>query len=194
MLIEDGTGSGVKAGVDCEHRVAIRGAMTSMMYHASVKHNRAYTVNAGFFALGLTGGRKLWLRNDSASKHIIIEEVIVTWNGGSASHNECLFYDLYGSDEIPTANNNIITPVNVNIGSGNVADCTVYGWDGVGDGMTGGGDGNVIISARASAAGISTYTTGLVLRHNATLGINLKAEDEVGEAAILVAFYFVEPS
>lgn len=192
MLIEDGVGTGYKAKIDEEHRIATLSDVAPMMYHASVKHSRAYTVNTGFFALGLTGGRKLWLRNDSSSKHIIIEEVIVTWNGGSASHNECLFYDLYGSDDIPTANHSAVTPVNVNVGAGDVADVTAYGWDGVGDGMTGGGNGDAIITARAAAGGVSTYTTGLVLRHNATLGINLKAEDEVGEAAILIAFYFIE--
>lgn len=191
MLIEDGVGTGYKAKVDDENRIATLSDAAPMMYHASVRHSRAYTVNSGYFALGLTGGRKLWMRNDSTTRYVVIEEVIVSWNGGSASHNECLFYDLYGSDAIPTANHSALTPTNVNVGSGDAASATIYGWDGVGDGMTGGGGGDVIITARACTGGISTYTTGLVLRRNATLGINLKAEDEVGEAAILVAFYFI---
>ena len=98
---------------------------------------------------------------------------------------------IYGGDGVPSANQTVVTPANLNIGSGNVADATCYYWDEVGNGMTVVA-GDLLTNSQAAIGSSTEDTEGLIIAPNTAMSINLSADAEVGEASIIVLFYFHE--
>ncbi len=189
MIITGGTGNGYSAKVTSENKLATYSVTETELMHVSEEEEDAYIITTPFLTITTTGGRILWIRNDATDKVLMIERLSVSWDGGSASHDETVQLEMYGGDALPSANETAVTPVNLNTGSGKVAETTAYYWDEVGNGMTSSG-GTVIGRSQAAIGTLKHNTGGLILTYNQAMSINLKADDEVGEASIIVVCYY----
>ena len=131
----------------------------------------------------------LYVKNTNSEKTMRIWIANFSWNGGSTNHNRTLKWSWIISPNVPTANHTSVTPGNLNFTSNQVAEATVYKWDGVGDGMT--YTGGSIPSEEIFTQGISKVELhGVpILGLNDSCGIILTGE-EIGDAVVTMRFYY----
>ena len=114
MIIEDGTGSGKKARVDDDNRLRVYAVIEDHITHSSENEENAYI----WTATAVWGADKnaLWLRNDNTSAYLAIETISVSPAAA------CQIEIGVGSGN--TVGGTVVTGVNMNLGSGNVAEAT----------------------------------------------------------------------
>jgi len=187
--LKDGTGSGYLAKIDNENHLHTTCSMESMIAHRSHYDASAYGISTPMLTITTTGGRMLWLQNDS-DKDLYITDLRLSYNGGSTNHNRVAFSQLVFADTEPTTN--ITTGAAGSLNRSNVvaANMTILYWDEVGDGMTGHVAGSAGFNM-CIGQGTSYFPIGgaIIVSPNKTLSFNLRGE-EVGEASINLLFYF----
>ena len=116
MIIEGGTGNGFKAKVDEENKLATRAVVVTEMGHTSADDGDSYswTASADIDATDSI----LWLRNDNPNKKLIIECIHVSSNVAGSWFVYC--------PENVTPDGTVVTGVNMNRQSGNVALATCH--------------------------------------------------------------------
>jgi len=114
MIIEDGTGNGYKARVDDDNRLRVYAVVEDHITHSSETEGHAYiwTATADWGA----DKNALWLRNDNTSAYLAIETISVSPAAA------CQIEIGVGSGN--TVGGTVVTGVNMNLGSGNVAEAT----------------------------------------------------------------------
>lgn len=113
-IIEDGLGTGKKAGVNSENRLLTHAVTQSLEHHANSEEKQAYHL---LFQQTPTAADTcfLYLKNDSAIQ-LILEGILLRTSGDEQIE---LKLGMTG-----TAVGTITTPVNCNVGSANAADGT----------------------------------------------------------------------
>ena len=129
------------------------------------------------------------MKNTNADKNLHLWIANFAWNGGSTNHNRTMKWSWVIAPNEPTANHTLVTPGNLNFTSGQVAEATVYKWDGVGDGMT--YTGGIIPSEEIFAQGHSKVEAhGIpIIGLNGAIGFMITGE-EVGDAAVTIRFFY----
>ena len=114
MLIEDGTGGGYKAQVTSEKMVRTYAMVESEISHVSERHGDAYV----WTATADWGGDKnaIWLRNNDTDANVIIQKIVISAPAAAVIE----VYVGTGNTSGGTA----ITGVNMNRGSGKIANAT----------------------------------------------------------------------
>jgi len=150
----------------------------------------SFVVSSGIFALNSTNPHLfIYIKNTHRIKLIYNWFFYIGWNGGSTNHNRTLSWHWVALPNEPTANYTAISPANLNLTSNNIAEATVYGWDGVGDGMTYSG-GNIATGSIIGQGGSYITTEGVpILGLSDSFGIMLAGE-EIGDANITMRFFF----
>jgi hypothetical protein len=102
--------------------------------------------------------------------------------------------DVYFADAIPTANKTALTARDTRAGETRVPEVTAWGWDGVGDGMTGGG-GGVLVHSFMAGPGLTFIPIDgtLLVKTDVSFGINAKGE-EAGNLVLSFCGYQEEVS
>jgi hypothetical protein len=190
MMIEDGTGTGSKVEVNSLHQLSTRSILSTYHQYASCKHEQAYMASLGTEALPTltvtaTGGYMMYLKNTSTNYMAIMARITI-------STSARMLITIIKNPTIGSlGNETAIVPVNKNYGSGKLADVDVYGWDEVGDAITGitGGD-----------CGGTYQVNGferLLFDESLCLGLNdivaIKAKN-AGELAIVMHGYYIVPA
>ena len=119
-FIEDGQGSGNKAGVTSENMIKTLAITQSMEHHVNVEEGRAYHLPFVYASTGTgdsTGSCFLYIKN-SDEKDMVIEGFSYATTG--------VIQVVKGVSGTPGGGAAIV-PSNVNFGSGRLADGTFYG-------------------------------------------------------------------
>ena len=114
MIIEDGTGSGSKLRIDDSNRIRAYATVEDHITNSSEDEGRAFvwTATADWGA----DKNALWLRNDSTSALLAIESIVIS------PAAVCQVEIGVGSGN--TVAGTVVTGVNMNLGSGNLASAT----------------------------------------------------------------------
>ena len=119
MIFEDGTGDSYKAKVDEENRMHINSIAATPEHHINHHHGEAYNV---LFDVNPDGaGDCIFYLKNNDDKDLIIEGV---WLQVSAADE--VYYKIGDTGTAVKTNGADIVPVNLNAGSGHVADVTCY--------------------------------------------------------------------
>ena len=183
--VEDGTGNSYKARV-CDHnRLAVAGVARGYSAWKTLL-GKTHLVSTGFMPVTTTEGLMFWFQYTHESRHITIDRVNMFWNGGNTNHNRALkvLFDG-GFTSVPTTNEQELTIYNANITSKLVLSADVYGWDGVGSGMTGQAGGGVLLSSNLVSQGATQWNVAgrLLLGPGSIIGILAQGE-EAGNMAV----------
>lgn len=116
MLIEDGKGTGYKAQITAENRMAVNAVDTFLQQHINQAHSELYSVVISKTPTG-AADCFFYLKNESDS-----DLMIFSLNGHVAAADESIQIKLGDSGTATDGSAN--TPVNRNVGSGKTADCT----------------------------------------------------------------------
>ena len=143
IIIKDGTGSGRSAHVNRINRLSVASISDSSEHRVSSEDGLSFFANsadtANTLTITATGGPILYLRNDSATRIIVISKIL---SSAAAAGGVMVWKKNVTLGSI--GNNNVHVPVNLNFSSGAVADALCHTWDQVGDGMTGLTSGTII--------------------------------------------------
>jgi len=130
MQIEDGKGTGDRAHVTDENKVAVDSVSVSLEHHANVYHEEAYHLI--FCTSGIIPGAAFVYIKNTDDKDMIVE--------GWRLHTECdAKIKVVKDPTVGTITADSNTPANVNLGAGKVADGDFYtSMSGAISGVTGG--------------------------------------------------------
>ena len=119
MILEDGKGSGHSVQVNAENQICTSAITQTLDNHSNIIHKTSYNA---VFAVNPDGADDciFYLKNDD-DQNIIIEGI---WLQSSGAEEVYLKIGETGT-AVKTSGADI-TPVNLNVGSGNLADCTCY--------------------------------------------------------------------
>ncbi len=177
--IEDGTGQGHKVKVLSDNMLTTHSVIETIIAHESANHGRAYvwTVTQDWGA----DKNAIWIRNDSPIHNLHIERIVVS-------------PPAICQVEIWVGNNNVVAGVeivglNVNLGSGNVAETTARHSNtnvDAGAGMT------ILTTfyAGANTRSIISALGAIILNLNSEIAVNLVTE--VGLTSVSMTGYFSE--
>lgn len=126
-MIRDGTGGGFLAGVTFENRLLTTAKTESLQHLISQDYGQAYQVIG---TTGLTPGRVtvLHLKNVASDKNMIVTYIrhqILSPGGGTTLPNINNYFIISGGRTY-VGDGDPKIPVNVNIGSGNLAEAIVH--------------------------------------------------------------------
>jgi hypothetical protein len=192
--IRDGKGRGYLAGVTEENRLLTNASTVSQRTHVSSKHGQAFTwsTNLQTLSAGDTWHWVLWWKVTSTDKNLHIVEIEASWNGGSTNYDKPLqMKNVITAAGAPTANHTLFAPSNNNKLSSNVAELTVYKWDGVAAGMTNSAGGSGGDTFHQPGYSTKQFSGAVITGLNEAVGLMVKAP-EVGDFNIGVAGYFTE--
>lgn len=190
MMLEDGTGDGHKAAVNSLHQFSVVSIGSTYHQFTSCKHEQAYMASLGTEAKPTltvtgTGGYMMYLKNTSTDYMAIMARITI-------STSALQLVTLIKNPTIGSlGNETAIVPVNKNFGSGKLADVDVYGWDEVGDGMTGITGGDCAGTYQINGLERILFDESLCLGLNDILAIKVK---NAGELAIVMHGYYLVPA
>ena len=193
MMIEDGAGNGFRAQVNSLHQLLVRSIGSTYHQFVSCEHSQAYMASLGTEALPTltvtgAGGYVMYLKNTSTDYDAIIARLTVST---SASMEIVV---MKNPDIAALGNETAITPVNKNFKSGKVADIDVYGWDEVGDGITGIG---AVVAGDCAGTYLINGLERVLFDESICLGLNdvvaIKAKN-AGELAMVMHGYYLIPA
>lgn len=183
IVIESGVGSGNKALVTAEKRLAVSAVTRDKLGQRSAD-GAAWGVDTGFLDVTVTGGRMLYIANTSSNKLIKLSNVWFNWNGGSTNHNRVLKGIMYFGDTAPTTNITTGAMANLNTGEQSLFESTVLSWDGGGNGMTGHTAGQAAFNFHVAQGNKEYHLDGAVIvAPGSSVSFNLQGEEN-GEASI----------
>ena len=190
FIIEDGRGTGKKAGVTDDFRLQTATVTQATIGNASLSGN-AFSTSVPFRTITTTGGNILYVKNTESAKNLIVSKLYVGWDGGSTNNDTALFGTLYTSVSEPSANETASALGNLNLGSGNVASADVYYWDETGDGMTiaSATPANFVILGRGMS--VLDINDSLVIGPGNSVSFHLRAQEQ-GEASIICSFSLLD--
>jgi len=193
MQIEDGTGSGYRAEVNSRNQLRTRSIRSTYHQYISCDHEQAYMAPLGTEALPTltvtnVGGYVMFLKNTSTDYDAIFARMTISTSA------QMEIVAIANPDIGALGNETAITPINKNFKSGKLADVDVYGWDEVGNGITG-------IGAVIAGDCIGTYLVNgferLLLDDTVCLGLNdviaFKAKN-AGELSMVMHGYYIIPA
>jgi hypothetical protein len=127
IIIEDGKGSGKKAGIDNDNRLLARTFSESIQHSISHNEGQAYQV-IGTTTLSNGTVVPLHITNDSSTLDLIItycRHQIIDSSGGTSFPNINNYYSIALGRTYSSGGTTTI-PINLNTTSGNAAEVTVY--------------------------------------------------------------------
>lgn len=192
IALIDGTGTGNKAKVNNANRLETSAITSTEEHQVSHLNGQAYVANTvdteDLLTITATGGLILFIQNDNPTKVLVIEGIAIS---SDASTKVKFFRNMTVG---AVGNENDHQPVNLNFGSSNMAEATVYSWDEVGNGITG-ITGGQVISTRLTGVGSTNIDVKgtLVLAKNNNLGIELTSLTTTDECSIDVRMYYADP-
>ena len=182
MKIEDGTGSQAQAGVTSKNKLQTRSVSVSALHEASLNGD-AYSWNA-VSADVAAAATALLVRNDSDTRHLVIEKVYVYSDVATA-------VDVHFTNgAVFTAAGTAVTGVNLNRGVLKVADATSFANE------TGNTQGNIFLTLHTSELTTSqegveyNFDGAVILGRNGAIGLDLVADSAAFECTIIG--YFVD--
>ena len=134
VYIEDGQGTGRKAGVNDENRVLANCVTESLEHHTNVEEGEAYNYSMSETPAA-SGATIVYIKNES-DKNIILEGIQIM-------NQETQMYEASLGDTGTPAGTVTVTPASLNAGAGNVADGVFY----AGSNITGLAQGTIIYKA-----------------------------------------------
>jgi len=172
LKIQDGRGKGTLASVSTVQRLNVSSKNAPRAYYISRDDAECYTWTSSYSAS--TGDEIIYIQNDSKTKDLYIDQINV---GAVASSGLFTVYQATG-----TATGTIITGVNLNLTSGNVAAATAKGNASVG----GAAIGDRIISVRcATGAGqVINLENALILGFNDAIIVTYVGSTGIADIAI----------
>jgi len=124
FMIEDGTGNGFRTGVTSENQLLTQAENHELQHHISITQGQVYQA-IGTHTLSTSGTKTvLHINNDDASRYLVVSYMRVQFTGGGTIDENTYFQ--CGFDTVYNSGGGIITPVNMNAISGNVATVTAY--------------------------------------------------------------------
>ena len=127
MKIESGVGNGKWAGVDLNNRLIVSAATVPQSYVTSKEKEQAYQVS-GTATLANATVVGMILKNTSTTRNMVVTYVrhqIVDAAGGTAFPSAVCYFTLNVGCSY-TSGGGVVTPVNVAVGSGNIAEVEAY--------------------------------------------------------------------
>lgn len=190
MEISDGTGTGYRAGVNSLNQVKSRGICSLYHQFVSCQHEQAYMVSLGTVAkptltVTATGGYMMYMMNTSTEYDAIIARVTI-------STSALMVITVMKNPTIGSlGNETAIVPVNKNFKSGKVADVDVYGWDEVGDQITGVTGGDCAGTYQVNGVERIVFDESLCIGLNDIIAIKAK---NAGELTLTIHGYYIIPA
>lgn len=135
--ILDGSGKGFRAKVNQRQELQIQ---SRAIPHAALKcvAGEVFLLSTPWRTVNTTGGRMLWLQFSDPVKYLVLDQLMVSWNGGNTNHNKPLKVEYVLGDTQPTTGTTPWAVANTNSLSTNTLSATILMWDGsTGNGMTG---------------------------------------------------------
>ena len=182
-IVNGWSGPNTEAFVDKEGHLHVASVMEAEIGHRSHWDATAFGGGTPLLTLTTTGGKMLWVRNNSNTHDLVISDMWFSYNGGSTNRDRCMYGSLYFGDAIPTANNTVSALGVLNRKTNNTADVTVHYWDEVGDGMTCTGGAAAFWWIQCKGHNHVDVKGAVILGVNDTMTINLQAE-EIGECSV----------
>ena len=193
MIIEDGKGTGYMVHVDDENHLQVKSVTETLLSHRSHEDGNAFGISTPMLTVTATGGRMLFIKNNSNSNNFFITDFWFNWNGGSTNYNRPCYGQLIFGDTQPTTNITVGGAGILNRTANSDSELTVLYWDEVGNGMTGHVAGTSAFYWCYSSSPSYYHTGGAIILGNTnTLSVNLRGE-EIGEASINI-LGFVRPT
>jgi hypothetical protein len=188
-MIRDGKGNGFLAEVDSENRIQAACTTETALAHRSYYDGSAYGISTPMLTITTTGGRMLWIKNNSSTP-FWFTDFWFNWNGGTTNHNRVMYGQLVFADTEPDTNVTVGGAGVLNRSKTSAANMSVLYWDEVGDGLTG-HDAGTPAFFWCNGQGSQHYSTdgAIIIGVNKTLSVNLQGE-EVGEASINILGFF----
>jgi len=186
MIIEDGAGEGYKAKVNSEHRLLVRSEQSTFHQEISCVNEEAYMCPLGTettptLTVTATGGYMMYLKNTSTLYDAIIARITI-------STSAMMVLTLIKNPTIgPLGNEVAITAVNKNFKSGKVAEVDCYGWDEVGDGITGVTGGTCIGTYQINGIDRLLFDEAMCIGLNDIVAIKAKG---AGEISVVIHGYY----
>lgn len=188
-FIEDGTGKGYRAKVSSDNRVMVSSVVRDFSSFLSTVNSDVYNflLSESSLTVTTTGGVIMFLQN-SSDKDILLSNIIGTTDGA-------LKVSLIKNLVMGTIGNyNSVDPININFGSSQTADCISYGWDEVGDGITGLSNGTTFAAITYGSAGGITIplTHSVVLTKGTNIGLSVQGIGATREVEFWITFVFAD--
>lgn len=186
MIIDDGKGSGVKAKVTKDNRLAVTSISKSAQAHVSSSDKEAYQVLAEQ-AIGTSDVPVLFLENDHNSKILVVTFMRVESVGAAAS-NTAAYFSIYLGKVYASGGADLI-PVNVNQSSGNLAQAICK--DGSSSLTLTNGD---LIDKNYTSNSMQAYNKdgSIVLNKGDSISIWHKGSTVAGQASVRISFYYID--
>jgi len=190
IQIEDGKGSGNRAEVDSEGKLYVKSVSETQESHIAHDTGRTFFLSSGAsnhvtHTATAAGGYLLYLKNNSTTHKLYVEKIMLV-TGTAAESFAVMKKPTLGT----ISNHNVMTPVNTNFGSGNVADATAYTWNEAGNGMGGLTSGTTMLTTTpVVGATVLPIDGSILLSTNDSIGIKVFGAAEVSAA---IRFYFKE--
>jgi hypothetical protein len=125
--VRDGTGKGYLAKVTIDNQLSVKSESEEIQHHWSIIHEQAYQV-IGESNLAAGTVTPIHIRNDSTTKNLVVTFIrhqLIDVSGGTEFPNANNYFKL-AFGRTYSSGGTEITPVNVNNGSGKLADVTAY--------------------------------------------------------------------
>jgi hypothetical protein len=190
MEINDGTGTGYRAGVNSLNQVKSRAICSLYHQFVSCQHEQAYMAALGTEAkptltVTATGGYMMYLKNTSTNYDAVIARVTI-------STSALMLITIMKNPTIGVLGNETATvPVNKNFKSGKVADVDVYTWDEVGDQITGITSGDCAGTYQVNGFERVLFDESICLGLNDIIAIKAKNS---GELSLTIHGYYIVPA
>lgn len=190
MQIEDGTGAGYRAEVNSRNQLRTRTINSTYHQFISSNQEQAYAAPLGTEALPTltvtaAGGYMMYLKNTSDAYDAVFARMTI-------STSALMIITAIKNPTIGAlANATAITPVNKNFKSGKVADVELYGWDEVGDEITGITAGTCIGTYQVNGIDRIIFDEALILGLNDVIAFKAK---NAGELAMVMHGYYLVPA
>ena len=185
-IIKDGTGKGYAAGVNFANRLDVSAASSPRIYYESRDRENAFGVSTPYLTVTTGGERVLYMKNTSSNQNMVITDLRVNWNGGTASNITALKGSIWFGSSAPTANNTESSAGNLNRSSNNEFDIDVEYWDGGAGGMTVAGGAAALNTIIGQDSKLFPIGGAIILGANDTISFQLEGDTETGEASIQV--------
>lgn len=190
MIWEDGTGNGYKAEVNSLNQVSVRSVVSTYHQFVSCEHEHAYMAPLGTEAKPTltvtgTGGYMMYLKNTSTDYDAIMARIAVTTSAR-------MEITVMKNPTIGSLGNEVaIIPINKNFKSGKLADVSVYGWDEVGDEITGISGGSCAGTYQVNGFERILFDESLCLGLNDIIALKAK---NAGELTMVIHGYYIIPA
>jgi len=195
-VIKDGKGTGKIAMVNSEGHLMVRSIMETDAIHTNHKLKDYYAVMSGVVTANSTNEHAiLFIKNVDPNKNMYIDALVYGFNGGNTNHNRALRVKVYKDSGLPTLNNTLITPGNLNWTTSNISNTICYKWDATAtDGMTMGSAGLLIYDNILAQGLTSLHISGIpILGFNNSITVSYVPE-EVGNFSVVTRFFMKNDS